>query len=72
MSELKPCPFCGEAAEVKYIHWPVGMEGIDGWAVGCDGQYGSSCPGSLMKYAPLYFTEKDARNIWNRRANDGE
>ena len=64
-NELKRCPFCGEPATMKYDR------GV-GWFVGCDGKFGSICPGYVWKEAPVFFERDHAEKAWNRRADDGE
>ena len=64
---LKRCPFCwGEAV---YVQIP-GMK--DTWAVGCDGDAGSLCPGYVFKAAPVYIGKRLAAEMWNRRAGETE
>ena len=67
---LKPCPFCGEEAEThqSFIPWT----GEFYWVVGCEGSYGSGCPGYVWKLTPMYLTEEHAVRAWNRRANDDQ
>ena len=62
---LKPCPFCGGAAETRevFVPWTQGFA----WIVGCDGIYGSGCLGYAWKLTPLYLTEEQAAKAWNRR-----
>ena len=60
MPELKPCPFCGESAICKKTR-------AHEWVIGCDGRFGSACPGYIWKMAPVYFTKKEATTAWNRR-----
>ena len=55
--KLKPCPFCGgKARPFSY----------------CDGIkfYGVQCTKCLKANVDRCFTEKEARNAWNRRVND--
>jgi len=67
MNELKPCPFCGGKAIVKQD----GSSLYDLWIVGCDGKYGSECPGYIWKATPVYLTKGMAIYVWNRRESDG-
>lgn len=67
LHELKRCPFCGELAKV--IQLPFCPEDIKSkkWVVGCDGKYGSLCPGYIDKCAPFYITREQAVEYWNKR-----
>lgn len=67
LHELKRCPFCGELAEV--IQLPFSQDDIMSkkWVVGCDGKYGSLCPGYIYNCAPLYITREYAVEYWNHR-----
>jgi Lar family restriction alleviation protein len=57
MSELKPCPFCGGAAEADYGYYDYNLHGV----------HCSECGAyvSTMKDDP-----EDAAQMWNRRATD--
>ena len=61
MSELKPCPFCGDT----YIR-PHIIKGGN-YTIGCNtvNCVGLHCEGKLFK------SEAEAVNAWNRRASDG-
>lgn len=65
MIDLKPCPFCGEEAKTHQVFNPWSEE--PSWVVGCDGSYGSGCPGYIWKLTPVYLTEEQAVKAWNRR-----
>lgn len=57
--ELKPCPFCGGAAEIK--------SELFGYRIGCASiptQY--TCPGCIDLSA-YYWSEEMAISSWNRR-----
>lgn len=58
--ELKPCPFCGNAVEVKRYK----ANGNDWWYVAC-----SHC---MISVDPLFWndtrTKEEITEIWNRRA----
>ena len=64
-TELRPCPFCGE--EAKVIQIPNAPDDIRSgmWAVGCDGAFGSICPGYRYKLTPFYATLENAVRMWN-------
>ena len=70
LEEMKPCPFCGEPAETHqaFIPWLQRFA----WIIGCDGNWGSGCPGYVWKMTPVYLTEEQAARVWNRRANDDQ
>lgn len=60
--ELKPCPFCGGAAEIKSE-----LFGLNGYRIGCASiptQY--TCPGCIDLSA-YYWSEEMAISSWNRR-----
>lgn len=66
-TDLKPCPFCGETAitALAFIPWVGEFK----WIAGCDGTWGSACPGYMWKLSPVYLTEEQAARTWNRRVN---
>lgn len=58
MSKLKPCPFCGGAAELRMLpHCPSGWD----WTPRCKK---TSCPGRITK---KYNSVEYAVFAWNRR-----
>lgn len=64
-TELKPCPFCGGAAEIKAEAY-----GLNGYRIGCASrptQY--TCPGCIG-FSAYYWSEEMAIGSWNRRANE--
>lgn len=69
MTELKPCPFCGNTkigvVRSKYNGVP---SGDDGWCA----EIKCKC-GADMKFWALKksWAEETAISAWNRRANDG-
>ena len=68
MTDLRPCPFCEESAQIEQL--PFCPEDIKSkkWVVGCDGKNGSLCPGYIWKCAPFYVTRDQAVDYWNHRA----
>ena len=68
MTELKPCPFCGNPLEPKY-NLTISREDIDdhwyvrNWVVKCDG-----CGARGGKNR----RKEKAIEAWNRRSNDGQ
>lgn len=67
MKKLKPCPFCdGKAitAQIELNHESILNET---WIVGCDGIYGSLCPGYIYKCSPFYISRELAVKMWNNR-----
>ena len=58
IEKLKPCPFCGGKAQY-YDYY----EGIH--------FYGIQCTKCIKVVVDRCFTKKEAREIWNRRVNNG-
>lgn len=63
MTELKPCPFCGEKEDIDYGIFTATLKGFD--YVECQ-----NCG------ARIYEIHKDgqciaAKELWNRRADNG-
>lgn len=58
--ELKPCPFCGGAAELKIAQYPAG----DRYRVAC-----SDCGATTW---PRIILPKNAEKMWNRRTADAK
>lgn len=60
MSELKPCPYCGERSDIVVASHPI----VDGWGVTCGACHASS-------YVPAtdddQYDETEAIAAWNRR-----
>ena len=67
--KLKRCPFCGEEAAVYHAFIPWNQNYA--WIAGCEGSWGSMCPGYAWKLSPLFLTAEQAIRTWNRRAEDG-
>jgi len=61
---LKPCPFCGQSAHLVTVEQPDGSET---YSVDCDND---GCV--VSPYTPLYDTETEAVEVWNRRANHAD
>ncbi len=62
--ELKPCPFCGAIPIEQTRLQPSTQRKV----------YIVLCDNFDCKIAPntdYFFTQKGARNAWNRRADDG-
>ena len=71
MAELKPCPFCGGKARMKYGRYNLlgaygGAENDREWA----GVYCKKC--NVSQPPRLYSTKTEAMEAWNRRAEDGK
>ena len=61
MNDLRKCPFCdGEAQIVQVLPKNGAM-----YVVGCNGKYGSNCPGYVWKMTPMYYTSQQAKRFWN-------
>ena len=60
--ELKPCPFCGGAAEMSTVTWFMNTK--KEYKVFC--KSGTKCPG--MPGTRGYDTEREAAAAWNTRA----
>ena len=63
MEELKPCPFCGSAAEISQGRF----DGKDTSYVICR-KCGAS--GEFFVVSPKYASNERAIEAWNRRASD--
>lgn len=61
MIELKPCPFCGSAADI--IDNGNGL-----FCVGCTGD--DMCFGSVQHVTMIFVSEETAAETWNRRATE--
>lgn len=61
MDELKPCPFCGEQAEVYETP-------SNGYTIVA--RHDDCCCFSNLMWGRGYETEEEAIEAWNRRAND--
>lgn len=72
MIELKPCPFCGNRAEIQEDHrWPragkFAGKRVKAFEVICPNW---DCP--IYHADNTYFlSEKEAAEAWNRRADNG-
>lgn len=66
--DLKPCPFCGMAAITSAERRHANTKDMFYFA-GC-GTY--NCIASLHSMNRYYFTEKEAIEAWNRRAENGK
>jgi Lar family restriction alleviation protein len=65
MSEMKPCPFCGDT----YIQiYATNSHSKERFAIGCNTL---DCVG-LHCESKLFKTEEEAIKSWNRRAKDGQ
>lgn len=64
MSELKPCPFCGnDEAEIGH---DGGHEfGVPSWLVSCGACWAQVCAGDVD-----HLSEAEAAGMWNRRATE--
>ena len=61
MAELKPCPFCGSDAELKYHYFPA-------LKAGRDRSFGVVCTHCKVETWQFYDSIRDAVEAWNRRA----
>ncbi len=61
--ELKPCPFCGAKPAEKSRIQPVSQRMV--YMVICDNL---AC--SIEPNTDYFFIREDARNAWNRRADN--
>ena len=62
MIELKPCPFCGGRARINTGEFCTGTEKV----IKTYGAYCIKCSARIG----MHYSESDACNEWNRRAND--
>ena len=77
MTEIKPCPFCGEKAETFHIPDNDEQERLEHpkwdwnnpckWVIGC---WTDGCFGNINHVTMTFFNEKDAINTWNRRTEN--
>jgi len=66
MSKLKPCPFCGQT---EYLCvWAEGIKENRQYQVVCDASHDGGCGAS----SGWKDTITEAKEAWNRRAQDGE
>lgn len=65
--KLKPCPFCGGKARIMQLDLNPDSILNKKWIIGCDGIYGSICPGYMYKCAPFYISMESAIRMWNNR-----
>jgi hypothetical protein len=75
MAELKHCPFCGgeavvwqipfntEAEQALHPKWTWNYPGM--WIVGCDTDM---CYANHNNMAMIFYSRKEATEVWNRRA----
>lgn len=54
MIELKPCPFCGQKAEIYQLN----------------NKFESMCTNCTATIEWLFESEQEAAEAWNRRVND--
>ena len=60
MSELKPCPFCGcDEVEAIFAYEDGKKMGVYLYCTGC-----------LVEQGVLYKAQKEAKEAWNRRADN--
>ena len=60
---LKPCPFCGGKAEIRYV------QGYSDWKTGKQLSYFVLCTQCLTTI-DNFHSEKKAAQFWNRRAKN--
>lgn len=60
---LKPCPFCGGEASVKYVTSVAGVP--DGYWISCDND---DCRDDIECSTNAFDTEVEAIAAWNHRA----
>lgn len=66
-TEIKPCPFCGGAAEYKIRREYDGYCGYEEGVVACS-ECGISTPGFIIDgYYGIRYTKEQIIDIWNRR-----
>ena len=67
MAELKPCPFCGGTAKMKYHSFFNDKE-----RAFSDHSYGVKCSVCFTESYQFYKSYEKAIEAWNRRAEDGK
>lgn len=63
-NELKPCPFCGAEAIMRFAT-------LDEQFAVVNGRFYTVCECSNYCVKMIGITEEEAIKKWNRRANDG-
>ena len=70
-NEIKPCPFCGGAAEYEIRREYDGNCGYEEGVVMCS-ECGISTPGFIIDgYYGIRYTKEQIIDIWNRRVDGG-
>ena len=65
MAELKPCPFCGRKMKLMTVK----IDDIEHQLFGHDDPAQEICP--IMRGITWVGTEREAVDVWNRRADNG-
>ena len=61
LSDIKPCPFCGEEARIiAHVYYDLPNE------------YGIRCKRCKAEIHQFFLSEYDAIKAWNRRAGESE
>jgi Lar family restriction alleviation protein len=63
-NDLKPCPFCGGAAQLTHNAYGVAMNGSYVLCPGC------GCTTKTFGISTAYASDEKATEAWNRRADD--
>lgn len=65
MTELKPCPWCGQIPEIREHNISMKDPNFVLYSVECMNNHCACMPGTNNCYKP-----EDAAEIWNRRADN--
>lgn len=67
--KLKPCPFCGRKAEIKFLHYSYDADGEHfKYYVCCSASNIRKC--AVRPCTALYKDKKKAIKTWNRRTDN--
>jgi len=63
MPDLLCCPFCGQDVEMHYLKYDHLYDGLNQ-------MYWVSCPNCFAEIKNVSATEKEAKDVWNRRKKE--
>ena len=65
-NDLKPCPFCGNAAHIQRLKWSASPR----YFVVCGNASGRCIASEHNTFGRFFANRNDAIDAWNRRATD--